>query len=306
MPTPDTVPVEQSVGSCVLCVRRDPHHGDVCDACRSWLLGLLVDLRILHEQATITPPPARDGTDWPALDRNLPGEPGEWQNRQPAPLMRNGFPVMARNLEASPIPGQPAGPRANSKPASRPPIPLDPIDLTAAARPGSRAPHARGQLGLDPDQAGHLSLATTLETWVRDWILLRARGENRPEPTVKTMTRWLADRTDWACDEHPAIDEFTTDLQAYRSALRGILGLIDVPEYKRGVACPKCDERTLYRRNGCEYIECGTCPAMLTPDEYDTTVEIGADGARRLLFWALVLTPPTPEATPTDDSPADA
>jgi hypothetical protein len=268
-----TVPDDQSTGSCVLCYRRDPHREPVCDACRSWLRGLIVDLHILHEQVANDPnQDVHEGTDWLALDRYLPGEGNEWKDAAPALLLLRGRPVLVRKMHAAPIDSRPAGPMTNRVPESRPPMSLDAIDLAAPARPESRSLHARGQLGLDPDQVGHLSLATVLDTWVRDWRDIRARGERQPVPTVDALTRWLADRADWACDEHLAVDEFAAELRSYRATLCGVLGLVDLPE-RKDAPCPKCDRRDLCVHNGATWVECGSCAAMMSPDEYAAYVQ---------------------------------
>jgi len=125
------------------------------------------------------------------------------------------------------------------------------------------------------DQIGHLPLAAVLDGWVRTWRDARNAGEGLPDVHIATMCRWLHTRIDWACDEFPAIADFAEEIRSYRSAMAGILGLVDVPEYKWGVACPKCKSLTLFRRiggrpDGSLWVECSTCPAMLSPDEYAT------------------------------------
>jgi hypothetical protein len=172
-----------------------------------------------------------------------------------------------------PIRGQLAGPRVTSIPDSHPPLPLDPVDLALPANPASRALFARASLGLDNEQVGSLSVATVLEGWVRELIQARNEGEHRPEPTVDGLTRWLADRLDWACDEFELVADLADDLRTYRSALRTALGLSDRPEYLTGVPCRKCDLRALYRRNGSTWVECGNCPNLLSPDEYTDWVQ---------------------------------
>lgn len=252
---------------CVLCPDREriPYRGLVCDACRSWLAGILGDIRILVEQVTEPEPVVRDdrtGTFTARIWRKAVG----WVTST-----RDGWrDPIAFGQPAAPIPAPPAGPRVSTNPAeSRPPIRLDAVDLAYRSNPGSVGPHTRGILG-DDDQVGTLPVATALEAWAAEWIAAGCPGNHLPLPTVDTLTRWLADRVDWACDEYDTDElvEFAAQMRSYRSALRWTLGLSDRPEYKHGVACPKCGMRTLYRQNASVFVECGSCPTMLSPQEY--------------------------------------
>lgn len=103
------------------------------------------------------------------------------------------------------------------------PINVDAIDLAGPARPASRALLARGVLGLDNCQTGELSVATTLDTWVRDWAA--TRGEHLPAPTVPWLAHWLANRLEWACGEHLAVDEFATEMRDTVRTLRRVTGV---------------------------------------------------------------------------------
>lgn len=101
-----------------------------------------------------------------------------------------------------------------------PPIParIDVVDLSLPVRPAQRQLFARGVLGIDPDQIGDLSVATFLDTWVRDWAGIRQ--EHLPPPLVTDMVQWLLNRLDWAMDEHLAIDEFASEVNEYVRTLR--------------------------------------------------------------------------------------
>lgn len=88
----------------------------------------------------------------------------------------------------------------------------DVIDLQLRANPGSVGPWTRGYLGLDEDQVGSLSVATQLLRQVDDWMTYLP-AEHLPDATITAMTSWLLLWLDWACDEHPGIDEFATDLR---------------------------------------------------------------------------------------------
>jgi Zn ribbon nucleic-acid-binding protein len=143
------------------------------------------------------------------------------------------------------------------------PIDVDEVDLTAPAR---------NAWLLGDDQVGHTSVAGTLDFWARDWREARGGLERLPDPFVPALASWLLRRVDDAMGVHLAIDEFFHDVRRTHGALRGQLGLVDVPDYKRGVPCPKCETLALYRANGSEWVECGACGSMLTTDEYDTYV----------------------------------
>jgi hypothetical protein len=143
------------------------------------------------------------------------------------------------------------------------PIRVDATDLTMPARRGA-------VVDADHDQIGHLPVAAVLDSWADDWRMHRRRGEGPPEPTVPTLCRWLGDRLEDACDDHPAIGDFADELRSIRSVLYGVLGLNDVPDVKHGVRCRSCDALTLIRFPGGDFTECTTCGLLLSADEYAT------------------------------------
>lgn len=244
--------IEEPIGTCSVCRRRDPEFGLVCPGCRSRLAGWLRELPDLYADLV-----ARDD-----VLRSSAGH-GHVSGTHEAPV----------------------------------PIRVDAVDLTADARvlhlaslPARedrllpcrycRAYHPAGSYSpLGPhesydDQAGHLSVASVLDGWVRDWREHRDRGEGLPDPLVPTLCRWLGDRLEDACDDHPAIGDFAEELRELRRALYGQLGLFDVPDYKQGVPCRACDMLTLVRHSGSEYTECSTCGLLLSADEYGTWVAL--------------------------------
>lgn len=179
--------------------------------------------------------------------------------------------LFAEMVEAEPVlipgPGL-GGPVSGSK--ERPlPIRVDPFDLAAPAR------HL---LLVGEDQVGYESVASVLDFWVRDWREARGGLERHPEPDVRTLATWLLRRADDACDGHPAVDEMFQDMARLRSALRGQLGQVEIPDYKKGVPCRRCDRLTLVRLNGSDWIECAQCPELLSPDEFDRWVGLLAAG----------------------------
>lgn len=147
------------------------------------------------------------------------------------------------------------------------PLRVDVLDLSMPLR-GSQAvsdPHG--------DQTGMVSVAQVLDAWARDWTDTRSKGERLPLPTVAVLARWLSDRLDWACDEHPAVDEFAAELAETLAALRGVHGLTRL-RHRLPAPCPDCDMRVLYRDDGADYIECGSCHRLWTEEEYGWLVRI--------------------------------
>lgn len=236
----------------MVCQKRPPDRPQVCVGCRARYAGYLRDI--------------------PTLVADLAGE-------------------LAGNTSA----GRQG--RVSGTPEAPVPLSLDVLDLIGPARPGSLLPHANGLLHQTAaivtrtrslerheyaarwtDQIGDLSVATQLDAWVRDWREQRGRGEGPPEPTVPVLARWLADRWEDACDNHPAVDEFALDVGELRGRLRAVAGLVEPREQQCvGVACPSCDLRTLWRlplNDGTmsDYVECKVCGHLLMPSEYERWV----------------------------------
>lgn len=243
---------------CVVCSEREAERGEVCSRCWARMAGHLRQI--------------------PDLARELAGLGYvERDDTEPKISDRAGRPVphcdpVARVLTAGPLNGASGAPRVSG--SSTPPVPIriDPTDLLGAARHGSRGPHARGVLGLDDDQVGHLPAATVLDTWVRDWAAKRA--EHLPVPTVTVLCGWLLDRLDWACDRHPAVDEFVAELRALCGALLAACGRTDPRPEPLPAPCPDCGLLTLWRDVDAERIVCGGgCPRLLDEDAYAEHVQ---------------------------------
>ncbi|MES2155863.1 MAG: hypothetical protein V4510_12075 [bacterium] len=171
------------------------------------------------------------------------------------------IPVMHAQLGPALVPGQAQGQRVTGSREAPLPLRVDALDLGMPARAGQ----IHDDLG---DQTGMPSVASVLDSWVRDWRDTRARGEAAPLPTVVTLARWLTDRLDWACDHHGAIDEFAGELHRLTRALRGTLGLYEVRPALLDAPCSRCDARALHRLPGEDRVECGACGRLLTEDEY--------------------------------------
>lgn len=170
--------------------------------------------------------------------------------------------------------GQAAGQRVTGSREAPVPVSIDVVDLTAPARAGT----VHDPLG---DQIGYTAVASVLDQWARDFRDEMAFRQSLPEPTVPELARWLSDRLSWACDRHPAVDEFASEMVGQRGILRAILGLTDPePDYCDGVVCKSCDRYALYRDG--KYVECGNCGLLYTEAEYHDWVGLLAGQARRM------------------------
>lgn len=258
---------------CLICQQRDadPVYGQCCPLCPSRLARRLAEIPALCEELHglgFVQRDRRGDHGYPALDAN---------GRR-----LDHFDQIANTMPAGPINGARNGPRVGGSTERPVPIRIDPTDLLAPARAGSAAVRMRGDWWLnpggDPDQVGHLSVATELQTWVRDWA--SERREREPDPQVPVLCRWLADRLDWAVHHHPAVDEFERDVHRIHSALRAVVGDFPAPAKAMEAACPACDCLSLFQRYAEDWIECGECGRILRPEEYADYVRGLIAGAR--------------------------
>ena len=178
---------------------------------------------------------------------------------------------LTRQLPAALLPGANRTEHVSGTPEPPLPLQLGPLDLLMPARPLRLS-----QAAVREDQTGDLSVASTLDTWVRDWRTYQYR-ERLPRPTVPRLVRWLRYRLHWACDNHPAMDDFADEIRELRGRLRSVLGY-SAPQKERvkGVPCRQCDQLTLFRRPGDERIHCEdeACSAILYPDEYERWTQL--------------------------------
>lgn len=157
-------------------------------------------------------------------------------------------------------PGQSQGQRVSGSREAPLPLRVDPLDLTLPARAGT----IHDPLG---DQIGHQSVATILDSWARDWRDT-LDGDRPAGPTVPELVTWLAIRLPWACNQHPAIDEFARELRQLHRTLRIVTGLHEIRPEHLDVPCRRCDLLDLHRLPGEDRVECGSCGDLLTEDEY--------------------------------------
>ena len=166
-------------------------------------------------------------------------------------------------LPANLLPGQAHGQRVSGSREAPLPLRVDPLDLTLRANVAMvyeppcnctefRRPECRrGHPHLD--QVGQVSVASVLDSWCRDWADVRDMHETLPTPTVVQLTTWLGNRLEWACDDHPAVDEFAAEMRRLRGGLAAVVGVKSDRVYVG--PCPITDDK-------------GTCGAALTADPY--------------------------------------
>lgn len=272
---------DERTGTCISCQERDPlpELAPVCGVCRSRTRGQLVEIPDLCAVLAAGPRP------------ELQAGPAQLIRVVAIDVLDDGLVLVESHehharpitIAAGAIPGPPAGPRVAAAGDAAPvPVRLDTVDLLAPARRHTSATVALAYPEQDDDQIGHLSAATVLDGWCRD--LAETRRETVPRTLVYQQCRYLLDRLDWACTEHPAVDELATEIGHLWSVLRRAAGLAPPqPELCEGVPCRNldCDLKTLYRVPGSRYIECASCGMLLTDEEYDRWVKLLAAAVKR-------------------------
>ncbi len=120
------------------------------------------------------------------------------------------------------------------------------------------------ETGLLPeeDQHGQVPVFAALETWERDWrsyLGWQVTGRwTSLETALTAIVRFLDAQLDWACDHHPAIDEFAAELRGVVGSMRAARG--DRPESIYVGRCPvgACGAR-LYADSWHDVIRCSAC-----------------------------------------------
>lgn len=114
-----------------------------------------------------------------------------------------------------------------------PTIPLNPdaVDLDAPERPLWLSEAGKRWMR---DQIGHTSARALLFEWAQEWHPRLNDGTMTP---AHGSTTWLAARWEWACDHHPAIDVFVTEMTDLERTLRGVTGIQPDDTHKVG-NCP--------------------------------------------------------------------
>jgi hypothetical protein len=268
---------EEPTGSCILqpCHRSPlPEDEPVCLPHRSKVAGQLRDIPALVDE--LRGEPAADVTT---------GEERTEERADHLVDLAGSLAAVVRvehlhlvDVHAGAGPGQSGAPRVHGSREAPMPISADRTDLLATARVPSITHAYPGQLD---DQVGHLAVATVLDGWCRDFA--ETRRESAPEPIPAAQCRYLGDRLEWAFKQHEAVDEFAGEVGDLWHTLRRAAGLTTPqPELCVGVPCRRadCDVKTLWRIPGSDYVECGSCGALLTETEYQAWCKLLAAATR--------------------------
>lgn len=258
---------EEPTGSCIVCSARDPlpELAPACGVCRSRARNQLQEIPELVDVLAGGGYVMRDGRTAQPEVRYPPGH-------RLAGILVPHFDQPANVLPSGPINGQSSAPRVAGSREAPVPISVDRTDLLSAARVLHLTKAYEEQR---EDQVGYLPAATVLDGWCRDWSELRR--ESVPQPHVGVQCGWLLDRLDWAFTDHPAVDEMVHEVGDLWHVLRRAAGLVTPKrELVVGVPCRsvECDLKTLWRVPGSDFVECGTCGALLTEDELQEWVRM--------------------------------
>jgi hypothetical protein len=123
----------------------------------------------------------------------------------------------------------------------------------------------------DGDQHGDVGPWLMVSHWTAQWAALRDVGE-----VSAGGIRWLRERLDWACAEHPDLPGWAGELRHVVGGMRAILAVKSRVE-RFGNRCPACNNAgTLFRvvdpmmdreDRRTKYINCGVCPALFEVDD---------------------------------------
>lgn len=228
------------------------------------------------------PAPAEDGVFCPADASKL----RRWLGELPelfddvvdppeASNTRGQLDPIAQHLPAGMVAGASSQPRVSGSPEDM-----------LAARYVEAAGGTVNPLGMAIDQVGDPPPAILLDSWARDWQLVRDMAETLPPPTVANLSLWLGERLMWALWHHGAMVEFYGEIQALHSRLWREAGRGEArPELCKGVPCRRCDLLSLWRSvDGSGDVECHNpdCRTMYRADDYHRWVGIVAASAKRV------------------------
>ncbi len=242
----------------------------VCNSDRTGLAATLADIRDLAAQLREDPDPL-DHQDWVAVP-----VPSTDPRRRPEWLWWRGGRAddpLSRVLPAGIVPSSlGAGARVSGSKEPAAPTDLDRLDMLKPPRPAILTPQG---WAFREDHIGTVAVAAPLYQLARIWRQYLFPDQALPPVTVPELVRWLGDRLAEACDSHPAIDEFASEMQALKRALRGKLGLNAPPRQRcDGVPCKACDRIALYREGG--LVSCGYCGQNYSDREYRDWVKLEA------------------------------
>jgi len=232
------------VSLCCVCEELPPDWPRLaCSRCANRILGALGQIPKLVDELRVELTPDDDARDPVAVGLPAGPQKGSWRES-----------------------------RIRSTRPERLPIAVDPTDLLMPPRHGSLAV-ASGPYAADQD--GHLSVATVLDFWVRDWADLRGEGlpalrTRERSQAVGVLSGWLADRLGWALERHGALDEFARDVFDLSGALYGAVNGGRALPKPMEAPCPRCGLASLLQPFPEADIECGDpdCRRLLSPAEY--------------------------------------
>ena len=256
---------------------RHPNHPPVCDADRTLLDRHLVDVANLHAELVNPEPAILDDRQHERFGvAHFPGGIKHVFSRGMCP----SDPLAALGGVAA-INSKSKAPSVSGSRERPLPINASTADLQAPAKVPSLAPSTRrpgeAPTGWPEDQIGHLSVATILDGWARDWRDTLFPGQHLPPAQVDELAAWLRVRLADACDQHPAITEFADELKTLRGTLRVMAGETEPqPERCDGVPCRRCDMRMLFRRTDASGdVDCVNpdCRAAYRANEYQDWVK---------------------------------
>lgn len=252
---------------CPCCQRREPRVPQVCDACRARIAARLWELSDLYAVAEAAlMPGSRAG-------QRVSG------SREPAlPLAAGVADLLAPVVRLGGVPVDST--RDTMVPKVRVWTSSEEVD-TDKGRLVVTLWHrelvtVEGRPLLVPagDQTGQRPVAVVLDSWVRDWVETRAMRESRPRSLVPDLRKWLADRLPWACDHHPAIDEFATEVTHELYALRAVLA-VSRQKLRLAEVCPACEVAALVRDpGGGDVVECEHCGEAWEQEQYERLVKV--------------------------------
>ena len=156
------------------------------------------------------------------------------------------------------------------------PLPLlvDALDLAAPARVTALRPSwdpEQGRMRIYfEDQMGEIAVPSVLDSWVRDWISYSwCPSEHLPVPTVVRLAGWLTTWLPYAVKDHPALDEYSREINDLWYALRRTVGDMPAPPVRLWTPCRDCGQLALIRQPGEDRpIRCVNCRHDMTEDAY--------------------------------------
>jgi Zn ribbon nucleic-acid-binding protein len=174
--------------------------------------------------------------------------------------------AVSRLLPAAPTPSPSTQPSVSGSKERQLPIDVNRVDLLL--------PATAGQVD-DPyhDQAGHYSVATVLNAWVRIWYQRWFTAERYPRTDAISLIDWLLGvRLIRILDAEQSIADFAQAVQELRGLLRWALRDSKPKRAQMwGVPCPRCQltsQLSMDPEDPDHYRECDNCGIMLSSAEY--------------------------------------